>query len=256
MSFELTHDLKSRISAHALAEYPSESCGIISDGLYFPSINAASDPTNDFIIPPGFQVQLHNAGRSIDAVVHSHPDGPAYPSDVDMRGQISMGLPWVIVNCTQNKIVTIEMWGGTVEPEPLIGRTFMHGIRDCYSLVRDAYRLGKDGMKAQDIDWPLDPVELPEYARKDSWWGDEKKLEQTLYVDNFLKAGFVRITREEARAGDGFIAKIRSKTPNHAAVLLGDGQLLHHLPTRYSRREPAGMWAHSADTWLRYEGVK
>jgi hypothetical protein len=43
---------------------------------------------------------------------------------------------------------------------------------------------------------------------------------------------------------------------NHGGVLLEHDQILHHLPTTISARNPAGLWARAADIWLRYEGPK
>ena len=256
MSFALTRDLIDTINKHAIDEYPKECCGVIADGVYFPSQNVAIDPKQDFVIPAALQVALHACGRVMQAVVHSHPNGPRYPSEADMRGQVKSGLPWVLVATDGEQVTYPEIWGDGLEIPLLVGREFMHGIRDCYSLVRDVYRLGKAGLAVQSIDWPLEPILLADFPRNDSWWGDAKTLNQTLYEDNFAAQGFKRITREDARAGDAFLLKMKSQTPNHAGVLLADGTILHHLPMRLSGRVPAGLWAHAADAWLRYEGVK
>lgn len=256
MSFVLTSEQIAAINKHALAEYPKECCGLIASGIYFPAQNVATNPEQDFVIPAGLQVGLHAAGHKIEAVVHSHPNGPLYPSEADMKGQLEMGVPWALVTTDGEAVTRPEIWGDAVAIPPLIGRTFMHGIRDCYSLVRDVYRLGKEGMKTQSIEWPLDPILLPDFARNDGWWGDARALGQTLYDDNFRACGFRRITREKARPGDALLIKIRSQTANHAAVLMTDGTILHHLPMRYSAREPVAHWGAAADAWLHYEGVK
>ena len=256
MSFVLTRDMIDAINKHALAEYPKECCGIIADEIYFPAQNVSANPEQRFEIPAALQVALRNCGRTQQAIVHSHPNGPRFPTELDMKGQMLSGLPGVLV-ATDGETVTLpEVWGDGLDIPPLIGRMFMHGIRDCYSLVRDVYRLGKDGMTAQNLDWPLDPILLPDFARNDSWWGDNKTAGQTLYDDNFAACGFRRITLQDARAGDAFLMKIRAQTPNHSGVLMSDGTILHHLPMRLSGRVPAGTWAHGADAWLRYEGKK
>ena len=54
---------------------------------------------------------------------------------------------------------------------------------------------------------------------------------------------------------------MRSKVPNHAAVLLDDGWMLHHPASmrpydvmRVSYREPLARWKRHITQWVRYEG--
>lgn len=254
MSFVLSLEHITAIKAHALAEYPNEACGLIVDGEYMPCVNMATDPTKDFVIPAALQVTLRGLGKTIQMVIHSHPGGPRFPTATDMRSQIDSGVPWGLV-ATDGEIVSpVETWGFRDVPCPIIGREFMHGIRDCYSLVRDVYRLGKYRLADQGIQWPLESISIPDFAREDNWWGDARRPGETLYIDNFEKQGFVRIPLSEAKPGDGFLMKIRSQTLNHAGVLCSDGMILHHLPQRLSRREPAAIWGRAADVWVRYEG--
>ena len=78
-------------------------------------------------------------------------------------------MPWGIIPTDGERVGDPIMWGDQLPIAPLIGREFRHGTSDCYTLVRDAYRLGKDGMKEHGIDgWPLDPIQLPEVPRDDS----------------------------------------------------------------------------------------
>ena len=125
-----------------------------------------------------------------------------------------------------------------------MGRGFRHGVTDCYSLIRDYYRLERD-------------VVLPEFPRDWEWWCNE----QDLYRDGFGKAGFERLVDVDLRPGDVFLAQIRSGVPNHGGVYLGDGLALHHLAarlpvdaTRLSRREPIDRWMKFISHWLRYTG--
>lgn len=177
------------------------------------------------------------------AVVHSHPNWYACPSASDMRSQASSGVPWGIV-ATDGKTCTDVAWfGDQVEREPLIGRSFRHGVTDCYGLIRDYYKteLG---------------IDLIEFPRDWEWWlkgGD-------LYRDGIKPAGFCRIDQHEAKPGDMWIAQLRSPVPNHGGVLLENGLGLHHpsskLPvdaSHISRREPISRWAQHIVIWLRHE---
>lgn len=252
MDFELSPQNLIDIRKHALSEYPKEACGMIVSGGYLPCVNYAADPEKDFEIAAAIQIGVRAKGLVIQAIVHSHPGGPLFPTESDMIGQISSALPWVLVATDGQSVSSPEIWGEGVAVAPIIGREFMHGIRDCYSLVRDVFRVGKDALKTQGIDWPFDPILLPDYARNDGWWGEPKRPLQNLYSDNFVKVGFKEIPRENLQPGDCFLTKVRSDVLNHAGILLPGNLILHHLPGRLSRREPAGLWSRAAETWVRY----
>lgn len=246
----MLNDAFNAAKAHARREYPREACGLIVQGAYVACENVAEDPLQDFEISREvFDHYLINGG--IDYVVHSHPDGPLCPTLADMEGQVLTGLPWAIIPLDEDRMGEPIVWGDGVTIPPLVGREFVHGVTDCYSLIRDAFRLGKDELAKQDIiGWPYDPVELPVAPREDSWWDGDYDL----YHDNYAKEGFTPIKQEEARPGDVFLLRIRSEKLNHGGLLVGNNLILHHLPMRLSRREPAGVWGRHADLWLRYEG--
>jgi proteasome lid subunit RPN8/RPN11 len=244
--------------AHARRVYPEESCGLIVAGKYIACENFADDPAThvddpncscrkcSFEISPAVYV---SHGDDIDMVVHSHPDGPFYPSKADMECQVQTGKPWAIITLDEERAAEKPViWGGDI-PE-LLGRQFMHGVTDCYAVIKDAYALGKVELEKQGIPgWPYDPITLPEFPRSDAWWeGDED-----LYIDNFAKAGFVGTT-DAPKPGDVFLMKIRSSKENHGGILVGNDLIVHHLPSRMSRREPAGLWGRQATRWLRYKG--
>lgn len=252
MTFSLTLELRSAIEAHARAEYPKECCGVIVSGVYRPCENVAPDPELDFAIAPSVIDEAHLSG-DLEAIVHSHPNGPDFPSAFDMEGQIASDVPWVILPLNEDQFGEPIVFGDGATIPPIIGREFRHGVTDCYNLIRDVFRLGRDKLAEQDVDWPLEPIDLPEYPRDDAWWAGEGP---DLYLENFAKAGFHQIRREEARPGDIFLCKIRSQKLNHGGVVVGGGLILHHLPLRLSRREPAGIWQGQADVWLRHNSVK
>lgn len=104
---------------------------------------------------------------------------------------------------------------------PLVGREWAHGSLDCYGILRDWYKreLG---------------ITLPNFERHDNWWNDGHS---SLYLDHFAEAGCVPVPEgEPMRRGDILLFQIRSSNgvPNHAAVYLGDGRILHHQFGRLS----------------------
>lgn len=162
----------------------------------------------------------------IVAVVHSHPDEAARASEADKVACEASGLPWYIVSVLPEDGIPVAGEVAQIEPcgyeAPLVGRHFTHGVLDCIQLVNDYYRreLG---------------ITLPDFERHDGWWDDGHS---DLYTEGFPKAGFVP-AEGPIRKHDVILMQIRSKNrvPNHAAVYLGDGWMLHHLYGRLSSRD-------------------
>lgn len=243
----LSPETAEAIRQHALREYPKESCGLVVAGAYQPCFNYADDPLTQAVISRQDYVR---AGDALEAIVHSHPNGPIWPSAADMRSQIATAVPWIIVGTDGERCAKFTMWGDSLPIQQLIGRSFMHGVSDCFSLVRDAFRLGKDALAAEGMEWPFEAMPFPDVPRDDDWWG----AGQDLYRDALGPRGFREINISEVRPGDGFLCKIRSDKLNHAGLYVGNNLILHHLPFKLSRREPFGLWGRAADMWVRYEG--
>lgn len=241
------HEINEAIKLDAIKRFPIESCGLVlarDDGsvFYKPVDNMSSDPENSFQIDDQLILAL---SPSIRAIVHSHPNGPNCPSQTDMEQQIAFALPFGIVSTDGVGCLEPFFWGDQVPKMDLIGRPFQHGVTDCYALCRDFYAtLG---------------IKLNEHPREWEWWLNGGSL----YEDFLAKEGFRRIDESEVRENDGFLAQIRSPTPNHAGVYVGDGLILHHLssrdpwdPSRISRREPVGGWSKFiCGFWVRHESL-
>lgn len=236
----MTPETKAAIIEHAQSEYPRESCGLvlIAKGRerYYRCTNKATTPSEHFIIGAEDYAFAEDQGE-ITAVVHSHPDVPARPSEGDRVACEASGVPWYIVSVMPADTAPEGHDGGAIveiEPEgylaPLVGRPFQHGVLDCYSVIRDWYARERD-------------IALPDFVRPDNWWNDGHS---NLYLDHFAEAGFAPVGQyPQLEVGDVILMQIRSKNdvPNHAAVYLGDGQMLHHLYGRLSSRDTyVGYW--------------
>ena len=161
-----------------------------------------------------------------------------YPhlSKVDMDGQIGSALPWGIILLKNGGIEHTAFWGDGIIYD-LIGRPFIHGLFDCYSLVRDYWR-----HKGFDI---------KEFPRENFWWEkDPSMLER-----GSESAGFHYIDSSEVQEGDVVFMKIMSNVTNHSGIVLNKGIVLHHLYNRLSRREPLNRWRKFITKYLRYENA-
>lgn len=258
-------DALSKAHEHARMVFPEESCGFIVAGKYLPMKNIAKDSSEHISDKESCGCRLCafeiadrdylKHAKSLQAVVHSHPNGPAFPSASDMLHQQASDVAWIILTLDAERSGPTTVWGGDCPIEPLVGREFVHGVTDCYSTIRDVFALGHEGMKAQGMDWPFKPIVLPIGERDDCWWTSEGE-NNDLYEANYPKVGFVEISLSDVRPGDAFLGKIKSERLNHGGVLLGGNLILHHLPNRLSRREPAGIWSRCADKWVRYQGAE
>jgi len=255
---KLTKPLKQAIIAHALDCYPAECCGLIIDEDYYPCDNVAVNPTEHFEIDPKDFAKAESIGE-IQAIVHSHPDGGVLPSDLD-KLQIELhGVPWVIVAVSKQDYGD-EPAFGVYEPcgyrPPLLGRNYIHGVQDCYSLVRDYY--------SRELD-----INLPDFERSDAWW--EHENHEPLYENNFTKAGFIKVQdKNDLQKHDVILCRVgRTHHVNHALIWLGDdgalksettpdcvgnALILHHPYGRQSVREIYGKgWADRTAMVVRHQ---
>lgn len=225
------------IREHAAQQYPREACGlvIVAKGRerYVPCRNLAQG-TEHFVMDPQDYAAAEDAGDVI-AVVHSHPDAPATPSEADMVSCEATGLPWHILSWPADDFRTIEPSGYQA---PLVGRTFAHGVLDCWSLVRDFY--------AREL-----AIDLPDFERRDDWWAKGENL----YIEGYPKAGFVHLNQDTPeKIGDVILMQRRADVPNHGGVYIGNGLMLHHMHGRLSTREVyGGYWREITRCVLRHK---
>lgn len=232
--------IKNAILAHAKKESPKECCGLVAvvqgRQRYFPCKNIADTPNEHFVLDPVDYAAVEDKGE-ITAVIHSHPGVPADPSPADRVACEESGLPWHIVN------PLTEAWG-YCEPVgfelPYVGRKFVYGIVDCWTLVRDWYKREQG-------------IELRNYSRREGW----EDRGENLYTVYLPHEGFREIPITEAEPGDVILMQLVSHVPNHGAIYLGNQQILHHVQGRLSSRDifggggyylknTAGAWRHES----------
>lgn len=210
--------------AHAKEEYPRESVGFfyVHKGKmrYHAAVNIS--PEKDRFMVSAEETAQVEAKGEIVALVHSHPDTSPLPSLLDQSAHAVSGLEWVIIGLIDG-VADVHTMPAMTEAVPLMGRTFIHGVTDCYTFIRDWYK--------QEFS-----LDLPDFARADKWW----ELGQNLYVENFEAAGFVAV--DDMQYGDVLLMTIGASVANHGAVYVGDGLIEHHLYSRLSCREVFGQF--------------
>ncbi len=175
---------------HAKDQDPKESCGLLLNirgkQKYYPCRNLSMTNHQCFILDPEDYIKADNTGE-ITAVVHSQPCG--------------------------------------YKP-PLLGRPWVWGVTDCWSLVRDWYKEEKN-IELKDWDRPTTPEEF---------------IKNPLFESCAWRTGFRQLRPDEKLInGDTLLMSIGSTGLNHVAIFL-DGDVLHHLTDRLSCREPYSQW--------------
>lgn len=207
------------ILEHFNAEYPKEGCGVIGirkgKSIWFPCKNVAED-LDDFIIDSQDYIRASHKADII-AVVHSHPDASAKPSELDIKQCNGLNLDYYIIS-----IPNIEL--EHLKPErvdrPLVGRDYEFGVYDCFSLVQSYYQKFE--------------IEMPRLAFEEDWW--DKGLD---YFGDLWEQyeGWNEVDDGSIQKHDLLYFNIMSDVPNHCGVYLGDDLILHHMVGRISSRE-------------------
>jgi len=231
-----------KIYQHIEQEYPKEACGVIiifkGKERVYPCKNVALKPYENFEINPE-DYQAASQMGDIIRVYHSHPNASAEASMVDMKACNALGVPWSIISWPSKE--ETELLPNNIV-EPLIGRQFVHGVLDCYTLVKDYYE--------RELN-----IHLVNRHRKDNWWYEGENL----YLDNYEKDGFQYLgdsTFKDLRKYDALLMMLESPVPNHAAIYLGDGRILHHVYGRLSCRDIyGGYWKKITTHVLRHNSL-
>jgi proteasome lid subunit RPN8/RPN11 len=108
MTLRLPDDLRNEIIDHCLAEAPNEGCGLIavSGGAVvkvYKTANEEASPSG-FTVPPEEHYEAlsdaESHGWEIGGVFHSHPNGLARPSRVDVMGALDPEWFYLVVGLT------------------------------------------------------------------------------------------------------------------------------------------------------------
>tara|TARA_Y100000401_G_C8305785_1_gene216848 strand:+ start:316 stop:1014 length:699 start_codon:yes stop_codon:yes gene_type:complete len=216
---------KSDALNHAKTEDPNECVGLLINKrgktFYLPCKNLSNN-FDSFILNPKDYLNATKLGEVI-AVVHSHPKTPPIASQADKVSCEQSNLPWYIIN------PKTEQWG-YIEPcgykAPILGRQYVWGITDCWSLIVDWYKEEKG-------------IELLDYERPTII----EDFYKNPVFEKYLPSRGFRLLKpnEPLENGDVLAMSILGNGLNHVAIFI-DGDVLHHLSDRLSCREPYNPW--------------
>lgn len=186
---------------------PEEACGFIVDGRVVPCANSHTDPTVNFAISAEDYALAEEQGE-IQCVYHSHTNGFERFSPHDIKACKQSGLPWLVYS-TKTK----NWWYGDPSGDaPYVGREWLYGIYDCYSLLRDFYRR-EFGIHLDDFDRGIE--------------GEWNIGGWRMFERNYAAQGFQE-AQEPWQKGDMILMQIGSPSPNHVGVMSGDGCSFYH----------------------------
>ena len=230
--------LKERIKKHAHEVAPEECCGIVyiqdKNLLIKKCQNVTKESKNeDFEIDDTDFIDCHNKGEII-GIYHSHPESAAFSEEDIFRAE-EICLPFYLYAIKEDKFA---IYYPSEYLPSYIGRPFIFGVNDCYTLVREYYRREfQTGLGDYDADF--------DYASK----------EVSNFEINWEKEGFcLKTNYTDIKKGDVLVFKINKSFPQHIGVYLGKNEFLHHPLNSQSRIELLdGLWAKSLVGYLRHQ---
>jgi proteasome lid subunit RPN8/RPN11 len=208
------HDIQN----HFESEYPREGCGVIAvskgKSSWIPCENIAEDD-EDFKFSSKEYLTIRRT-YDIIAIIHSHPDASAKPSDHDKNVCNALGIPYYIFSYPN---MDLEIYTPEDYKKPLIGREYQFGFSDCFEAAKDWYEENGYSIGFRD-------------SYEDDWW--HKGLDY-FTEDAILERGFVPTDIPEK--GCLLLFKVEAPVANHCGVYLGNDIFFHHADKRLSCRE-------------------
>tara|TARA_B100000519_G_scaffold187405_1_gene184137 strand:+ start:3084 stop:3791 length:708 start_codon:yes stop_codon:yes gene_type:complete len=208
---------------HAKKDTPHEACGLVGvykgKEKYYPCINLAEDLEDQFIIDPDSWANAEDEAEII-AVFHSHPNYPPTASDADLASCEYLDLPFYIATPETDQWSYYEPSG---YKKGLIGREWVWGVQDCWSLIHDWYA-EKKNIKLKHWDRPKSPKEFSE---------------NPLFEFGLPLTGFDELENTvDLEEGDVLLMDTtKTGKLNHVALYLGNQTIFQHCVKRLSCRE-------------------
>jgi len=208
---------------YAKEQAPKEACGLLAiikgKETFWPCKNLAEGKFEFFMLDPDDWAECEDTGEVI-GVIHSHPVGAATPSDNDKAACEHLGFPYYIYSIEHDHWELFEPTGW--KAPSLIGRKFIWGKYDCWSVVTDYLKEHKK-------------IEIP-------YWNRPKKIKDFINNPEFEfalpKLNFVKQSNhKDIKTGDVLLFQSVTGNLDHVAVYIGDNMILNHNIKALSCRE-------------------
>ena len=214
---------KNDAEEYAKQESPKEACGLLTvingEEKFWPCKNIAEGQHEFFAIDPEDWADCEDQGGEILGVIHSHPKGSANASEADKASCEHLGFPYFIYSVEHTNWNEIKPTGW--KPPSLIGRTWVWGKQDCWSLITD-YFLEKKQINLK-------------------YWERPKSIRsfcENPYFEKVLTgSGFVEVNKDKLQKDDILLVEGAYKKLNHVALYYGEQLILHHSVKKLSCRE-------------------
>ena len=172
-----------------------------------------------FILDPDDWAECEDTGEII-GVIHSHPVGAAIASEADKASCEHIGFPYYIYSINQDHWLCIEPTGW--KAPTLIGRKFIWGKYDCWSIVTDWFKETKD----INIKYWKRPKRIKDFI-------NNPEFEFALPKLNFVRQS----NNKNIQVGDVLLFQSVTGNLDHVAVYIGDNMILNHNIKGLSCRE-------------------
>tara|TARA_R100001224_G_scaffold57176_2_gene33690 strand:- start:2120 stop:2827 length:708 start_codon:yes stop_codon:yes gene_type:complete len=215
---------KESFKNYAQEQTPNEACGLLAiiDGkeTFWPCKNLAEGKHEFFMLDPDDWAECEDTGEIV-GVIHSHPVGAAIASEADKASCEHIGFPYYIYSINQDHWICIEPSGW--KAPSLIGRKFIWGKYDCWSIISDWY-LETKNIKLKE--WKR-PKTLKEFS-------ENPLFEKGLPLTGFKK----QLNNDRLQIGDVLLFTGAKGKASHVAVYIGDSMILNHNLKALSCRQP------------------
>jgi len=209
---------------YAKEQAPEEACGLLAiikgKETFWPCKNLAEGKFEFFILDPDDWAECEDTGEVI-GVIHSHPVGAATPSDTDRAACEHLGFPYYIYSIEHDHWESFVPTGW--KAPSLIGRKFIWGKYDCWSIISDWYLETK---KIQLMNWKR-PKRIKDFIKN-------PEFEKALPLGGFKK----QESNKDIKVGDVLLFQSVTGNLDHVAVYMGDNMILNHNIKALSCREP------------------
>lgn len=218
---------------HAKSSYPFECVGCVKDDVYYPLINTHSQPDKFFSLSLA-EIEKINP----EYILHSHPatgkPNPEWPSITDLKLFYSQPqYKWGIIATDGEEFSNFVLFD-EFNPPDLEGRTYVWGIADCYSVIRDWYWLDRS-------------IKLKNYPRDYNSY----KAGEDLYSKYFADAGFYEVGINDVQVGD-VLLMAQNGVISHAAIVNRPGRVIHHYIGRFSQEDDLSKWIRATNKVVRH----